>query len=365
MKILFNDFKRHYKAEKKKIDSAVQRVLGSGYFILGKEVLHFEKKFASYLGTTHAIGVANGLEALQISLMALAIGEGDEVITTADSAVATALAIRLVGATPVFVDIDDFYHIDARKIEEKITKKTKAIIPVHLYGQSADMDTIGALANKYHLHIVEDCAQAHGARYKEKHVGTFGIAGCFSFYPTKNLGAYGDAGAIVTGDTEFAEKCRIIRNYGQKNRYEHPVIGINSRLDELQAGIVSAGLFVLKKNNARRNSIAQLYREALSSIKKIKLPLLRDTAYHVYHLFVIETETRDGLMEFLRKKNIATLIHYPIPIHKQACFPEHNSLSLPILEEKVKKILSLPIHPYLFDSEVKYITDSIKEYYEI
>lgn len=363
--ILFNDFKRQYKKRAKKIDSAIKRVLKSGHFILGKELKKFECDFASYIGTKHAIGVANGMEALQISLMALDIKEGDEVITTSHSAVATALSIESVGAKPVFVDIDPFYHIDADKIEEKINTKTKAIIPVHLYGQMAEIGKISELASKYKINIIEDCAQSHGASYNNKKAGSFGRLGCFSFYPTKNLGAFGDGGAITTNDDSLAEKCKMIRNYGQRNRYEHEIYGLNSRLDELQAAILSTELKELDGNNKRRKDISELYIKELSSIKEIKLPQTREVAKHVYHLFVIESDRRTELQMFLDKNGIASLIHYPIPIHKQKCFADYNSLKLTVTEEKAQKILSLPIHPYLNDKEVLFICRKIKAFYGI
>src|SRR3989304_5375911 len=237
MKILFNDFKKQYFAHKEEIDSSIKQVLDSGFFILGDKVKKFEEEFAYYIGNRYAVGVGNGLEAIQIALMALGINSGDEIITTSNSAVATALAIKAVGAIPVFVDIDEYFHINAEEIEKKITNKTKAILPVHLYGQSVDLEKIKSLAEKYNLFVVEDCAQSHGALYKGKKVGSWGDLGCFSFYPTKNLGAFGDAGAIVTDSFELAEKGRMIRNYGQKNRYEHDMYGLNSRLDELQVTI--------------------------------------------------------------------------------------------------------------------------------
>ena len=363
MKVAFNDFKKQYAAHKSEYDAAISRVLESGWYILGAEDEAFEKKFAEYTGAAYAIGVGNGLEALQIILLALGIGPGDEVLTTSHSAVASTLAIRAVGATPVFVDIDTYYHLDASKVEAAVTPKTKAILPVHLYGQSADMESITAIAHKYSLFVVEDCAQAHGARQQGKHVGTFGTAGAFSFYPTKNLGAFGDGGAIITGDASLAEKCRMIRNYGQKNRYEHLVFGINSRLDELQAAILSVQLTHLDQSNARRTKIARLYSDNLSGIKQVTLPELRAGNTHAYHLFVIRAERRDDLKAHLESHGIAALIHYPIPIHEQQCFPEYNSLHLPILERAVKEILSLPIHPYLTDEEVLFVVEKIKQFY--
>lgn len=363
MEIPFNDLKKNYTQKKAKIDSAIKSVLESGYYILGNKVKKFEEEFAAYIGTKHAIGVANGLEALQISLLAINIGKDDEVITTPHSAVATTLAIIAVGAKPIFVDIDEYFHMDEDKIEEKITNKTKAIIPVHLFGQAVEIDTIMKIAQKHGLSVIEDAAQAHGAKFKSKKVGTFGDTGCFSFYPTKNLGAFGDAGMIVTNSEELAEKCKMIRNYGQKNRYEHEVYGINSRLSELQASILSVELPELDKNNKKRQRVADQYTKELTDVKQIVLPKKRVGANSVFHLFVIETNRRDELQKYLKENGIATLIHYPIPIHKQKCLKDYNNVVLPVAEEKSKKILSLPIHPYLTEKEVTYVCKHIKQFF--
>jgi len=365
MVIPFNNFNKEYHAHKKEILPAISKVLESGYFILGKEVEDFEKAFAKYLETKHVIGVANGMEAIQIALMAIGVKRGDEVITTSLSACATALAIKIIGAKPIFVDIDQYYHIDPKEIERKITKKTKAIIPVHIYGQAANMSKIMAIAKKHNLQVIEDCAQAHGAKFKNKKVGSFGIAGCFSFYPTKNLGTYGDGGAIATSNVELANRMRMMRNYGQENRYEHPVIGINSRLDAIHATILSTKLKKLDINNKKRASLAKLYRKELQSVKQIKLPIERKGVAHVYHLFVVEAKKREELQRYLGKKGVATLIHYPIPIHKQRSFREFNSLHLPRLEERTKKILSLPCHPYLSLNEARFISKQIRQFYSL
>ncbi len=363
MKILFNDLKKQYEMQRADIDPAIQSVVSSGYLVLGPKVKEFESSFAAYIGTKYGVGVANGLDALLISLKALEIGSGDEVITTSLSAVATTLAIVNAGATPIFVDIDEYGHVDPAEIERKITKKTKAIIPVHLYGQSVDIESIILIAKKNNLHLIEDCAQAHGAAFKDKKVGTFGISGCFSFYPTKNLGAYGDAGMIVTNDAAFAEKCSMIRNYGQKNRYEHEVAGINSRLDELQASILNAKLKYLDKENQRRGEIAKLYRQHLGNLPGLTIIPERPDCKNVNHLFVIQTDKREELQAHLAKKDIPALIHYPIPIHKQKCFLEWNNLELPNTEKFVSRILSLPIHPYLTDEEVLYACEGVKSFY--
>ncbi len=365
MEIKFNDFKKQYSFHKKEFNIAIKDVLDSGWYILGNKVSNFEKSFAEYIGCNYCIGVANGMEAIQIALLALNIGPGDEVITTSHTAVATVLAIKLSGAQPVFVDIDEYFCIDAKKIEEKINKKTKAIVPVHLYGQSVDIGKILNICKKYKIHLIEDCAQAHGATYKNKKVGSFGIINCFSFYPTKNLGAFGDGGAIITDDKKLYEKIIMLRNYGQKNRYEHEVVGLNSRLDEIQASILSIQLKYLENNNKKRRKIANIYYKNFKDIKEINLPKIRKNCLPVFHLFVIKAKDRDGLSAYLKTKGIPTLIHYPIPVHKQKCFKEFNDIELPVLEDSVKSILSLPIHPFLQKKEIEYVCKNIKNYYQL
>jgi len=364
MDIKFNDFHKQYKSHQKEFDRAIQGVLDSGWYILGNRVAAFEKKFARYIGTRYAVGVANGMEALQIALLALNIGPGDEVITTSHTAAATALAIVAVGAKPVFVDIDEYFHIDAAKIEAKINQRTQAVIPVHLYGQSVNLDKIAAICRKHKLHLIEDCAQAHGAVYQGQKVGSFGVINCFSFYPTKNLGAFGDGGAITTDNKALYEKMTQLRNYGQKNRYEHVRYGLNSRLDEIQAAILSVQLKYLDRNNRIRRKLAAAYARQLRTVPEIKLPELREDCWPVFHLFVIEAENRNGLAAYLQSRGIATLIHYPIPVHRQACFRKYGRARLPILENKVKVILSLPIHPFLTEAEIRRVGAAIKSFYK-
>lgn len=359
-----NDFTKEYLSNKENIDAAIQKVLLSGWHILGKRVDTFEKEFANYSDSKYCIGVANGLEAIQIALMALNIGKGDEVITVSNSAVATALAISNVGATVVFADIDAYYHMDIKDAEKKITSRTKAIIPVHLFGQSADMKGIVELAQKYNLKLIEDACQAHGASFDGKKVGSFGDFGCFSFYPTKNLGAYGDGGAITTNSEELYKKCKMLRNYGQTDRYKHVFKGLNSRLDELQAAILSEKLKRLESSNSRRREIAALYTKELKGVGDITVPHIRPKGIPACHLYVIKTNNRDGLMNYLKEKNIQSLVHYPIPIHKQECYGEYNDLTLPRTEECAQTILSLPIHPLLSNEEVLTVTRTIKEFYE-
>lgn len=361
--ILMNDFKKEYTDIKSELDSAIEKTLESGWYILGSEVEAFEKKYAEYQGVKYCIGVANGLDALQISLMALGIGTGDEVITVSNTAVATVLAITNAGATPVFTDVDENYLMDVSKVEALITEKTKAIIPVHLFGQMADMMKLKKIAKKHNVKIVEDACQAHGAKQYAVRSGSIGDTGCFSFYPTKNLGAFGDGGAIVTNDEKLYEKCKMIRNYGQKNRYYHEIKGINSRLDEIQAAVLSVKLNHLEDNVSKRNTIAKKYAELLADVKEIVLPKTFEGNYHAFHLYVIQAERRDELLAYLQKNGIQALIHYPVPVHQQECYKEFNNISLPHTEELSQKILSLPIHPFLTDEEVKTVTEKIIEFY--
>lgn len=362
--ILMNDFKKEYKALEKDIKHALGDVLDSGWYILGPRVEAFEKEFAVYNGAKYCIGVASGLEALQIALMAVGTKHGDEVLTVSNSAVATTLAITNLGAVPVFIDIDEYYHMDVTKIEEKITQSTKAIIPVHLFGQTANMKKIVRIAKKHNLKVIEDACQAHGASLDGLMAGTFGDAGAFSFYPTKNLGGYGDGGAIITNSKKIYEKSKMLRNYGQKNRYYHEIRGLNSRLDELQAAILSAKLPMLNSFIVKRNKIADIYYSQLESVKQINLPKVRKNALHSFHLYVIHTERRDALMSYLKDNHIQTLIHYPVPIHKQECFREYNRIKVEKTEKIAGKILSLPVHPYLSEREVLRICKLIKKFYE-
>lgn len=359
-----NDFKKEYQAIKPEIDSAIGTMLESGWYILGDFSKTFEKNFANYIGSKYAIGVANGLEALQISLMALGIGAGDEVITVSNSAVATALAITNTGAVPVFVDVDDYFHMDLEKLEAAITPKTKAIIPVHLFGQLVDITGVMEIAKKHNLQVVEDACQAHGASLNGKKAGSFGVMGCFSFYPTKNLGGYGDGGAITTDSEELYEQCMMLRNYGQKTRYIHLMKGMNSRLDEIQAAILNVKLPKLDGFIANRNKVASLYLELLKDVQQITLPKVREGHTHAFHLFAILAENRDGLMKFLNENGVQSLVHYPIPIHKQKCYEEYDSQKLERTEMLAEQLLSIPIHPFMDESEATHVADKIKEFYK-
>lgn len=357
--IPFIDLKKEYTEIKWEINEAIQQVIEKGTFILGEETEKFEREFSSYIGVKHGVGVNSGSDALFLTLKALGISTGDEVITVSHTFIATADAITRNGATPVFVDINpETYCIDAEKIEEKITKRTKAILPVHIYGHPAEMDTIREIAQAHDLHVVEDACQAHGAEYGGKKVGSLSDAGCFSFYPIKNLGAYGDGGIIVTNNEELAAKLRMLRNYGQRQKYHHELIGINSRLDEIQAAILRVKLKHLNEWNSKRRENAKSYNELLSEAKIIT-PAEKN-AKHAYHLYVIRCKERDALKQYLLKNEIQTLIHYPTPVHKQKAYKDlSSSYRLPITEEICKEILSLPMFPQLTKKEIESVAKAI------
>lgn len=361
-----NNFVRRYQANKKAIDRAVGGVLRSGWFVMGPELAKFEHSFAKYLGVKHVVGVHSGTDALYLALRALGVGAKDEVITVAHTATPTASAIRLTGATPVFVDIDEqTYNIDPALIERAITKRTKVILPVHLYGYPAEMDAIMRIAKKYRIFVLEDCAQATGATYKGKKVGTFGHINAFSFYPTKNLGTFGDGGAVATNDAKLAERVRWIRQYGETERYKNKVEGINSRLEELQASLLNWGLPKLGGWNKKRAHIAARYGKALAGLPLV-LPRVGDKKnIHAWHLFVVRTKKRDALKKYLAKKGIATSIHYPIPIHLQEAyrFLGYKRGDLPVTERIVDVILSLPISPELTTGEQHTIIGDITGFF--
>ena len=324
-KIPFGDLSRQYKKHAEEFDKILKSSLNKGIFILGENVLKFEQEFASYCGCSYGIGVGSGTEALHLALLACGIQKGDEVITVANTAVPTISAIRSAKAIPVFADIEkDSYNIDAEKIEEKITEKTRAILPVHLYGNPCEMDRILNIAKKYDLKVIEDCAQAHGAEYKGRKVGSFGDSGCFSFYPSKNLGAFGDGGMVVTNKAKIAESLKLLRNYGQQNRYVSIIEGFNSRLDEIQAALLRFKLNKLDEWNSMRKLIAQKYSEGLKETGII-FPTEASGGNHVFHLYVIRTEQRDRLMEYLGSQGVQTLIHYPVPIH---LMPAYRALKI-------------------------------------
>ena len=343
---------------------AFERVYKRSWYILGKEVQNFEENFAKYCGVKYCIGVGNGLDALMLSLKALGIGVNDEVIVPANTFIATALAVTYVGATPVLVDANiDTFNIDTAKIEDKITDKTKAIIPVHLYGQPCDMDGIISIANRYNLYIVEDCAQAHGAKYKGKRVGSFGNIAGFSFYPGKNLGALGDAGAVVSNDAELTEKVRTLGNYGADYKYHHIYQGNNSRLDELQAAFLTEKLNILEKVNNNRRSIAQRFLSEINN-SKIILPKVIDECEHVWHVFAIRCQCRDELEKYLNEHGIGTNKHYPIPVHLQKCYEglDYEVGDFSIAEEIGRTQLSLPLYYGMSEYEINYLLDTVNKF---
>jgi dTDP-4-amino-4,6-dideoxygalactose transaminase len=357
--IPFIDLKKIYYDLKAEFDIAIQRVMNSGWYILGEELKAFEDEFAEYCNIKYCIGAGNGLDALHLILLSMDIGAGDEVIVPSNTFIATWLAVSYAGAIPVPVEPDEeTYNIDSNKIEAAITEKTKAIMPVHLYGQPANMDPILEIANRYGLKVIEDAAQAHGARYKGKRVGSLGNAAGFSFYPGKNLGAFGDGGAVTTNDPIIAERIRRLRNYGSHVKYSHPVKGFNSRLDELQAALLRVKSQHLEEWNTRRLELVDYYRQCLTGTN-VLLPATRKGFESVFHLFVIRTKNREMLQMKLKEAGIETLIHYPIPPHKQGAYAEMNGLSLPISERLSREVLSLPMGPHLSTSEVEQVARHI------
>ena len=362
MKVPFVDLKGPYLAQQPALDQAYKTVMERAWFILGQELATFEKEFAHYCGVQHCIGVGSGTEALHLALKACGIGQGDEVITVSHTFIATALAISWTGATPVFVDIDPCtYNIDANKVAEAITPQTKAILPVHLYGQMADMDALMSLAHQFGLYVIEDAAQAHGATYKGKPAGSIGHLGCFSFYPTKNLGAYGDGGAVTTNDGTLDEALRKLRNYGETQKYHHETIGYNSRLDELQAAILRVKLEPLDAGNERRRAAAAYYLDALD--ERFIKPHTGAERDHIYHLFAIQAEQRDELQKHLTAHEIQTQIHYPRPIHLQTAFrelPQRHDLS--VTERVAQQILSLPMFPTITPEQLALVVESVNSY---
>lgn len=365
MKIDFVDLKRQNKLYKKELMQIIEGVVDSAVFVMGEPLDRFEKEFAAFCNKRYAIGLNSGTDALMLALLAYGVKPGDEVITVPNSYFSTAMVISNIGAVPVFVDIDpSSYNIDVTKIEEKITEKTRAIIPVHLYGQAADMETIAAIAKKHNLAVIEDCCQAHGAKYKNKIV-PYTETGAFSFYPGKNLGCFGDGGALVTNNKDLQKKIMLLRNDGALKKYEHKIFGYKSRLDTLQAAILSFKLKHLDGFNAERKRVAKIYRNKLADIKDIILPKEMEYGSHAYHIFAIQTKERDKLKEYLEKNSISTVIHYPKPIHLQDPYKVQgfSQGDFPIAEEFSTNILSLPIFPELTDEQIQYISSKIREFY--
>lgn len=365
MQVKFGELQREYIDLRLELDVAVQRVLASGWFILGSELDKFEGALAAYIGVGHCVGCASGTEAIALALMAVDVGSNHEVITVAHTAVPTISAISMAGARPVFVDIrPDTCLMDVSQVETAITPSTRAILPVHLYGQCVDMDSLLAVAARHGIPVIEDCAQASGATYCGRKSGSMGEMAAFSFYPSKNLGCYGDGGAVLTNDLMLAEKVKMLRNYGQRRRYHHEVIGINSRLDELQAAILSAKLPHLDEWNQRRRQIAEQYTAGLAGLP-VQVPVQASKGVHVYHLYVIQVADRNRLQAFLEDRGIQTLIHYPIPAHLQPAYAYlgYTTGALPVTERVAGAILSLPIYPQLSDDEVCQVIESIRAYY--
>ncbi|MDQ6990710.1 MAG: DegT/DnrJ/EryC1/StrS family aminotransferase [Mariprofundaceae bacterium] len=364
MKIPFLDLKAPYLELKPELDEAYARVMSSGWYINGSEVSSFEGEFSTYCESKHCVGVANGLDAIHLILKAYGIGEGDEVIVPSHTFIATWLAVSHVGATPVPVEsCEQTYNIRPDLIESAITDKTKAIIAVHLYGQPADIGLINNVAKKHGLKVIEDAAQAHGARYKGRRVGSLADAAAFSFYPGKNLGAFGDGGAITTNDQALAVRVRMLGNYGSKVKYKHEVMGVNSRLDELQAALLREKLKVLDEWNGRRKRVAFMYLESLwGGNNDLVLPHWISDAEHVWHLFVLRHPKRDQVCQYMREHGVETLIHYPHPCHKTAAYEnDFRGYTLPVSEMLADQVFSIPIGPHLLDVEIEKVCDVLKK----
>lgn len=362
MKIPMVDLKAQYHSIEGEIDAKIKEIIHGAHFVLGNNVAEFEKEVARYHNVKHTIGVASGTDALHLAILACGIGKGDEVITTPFTFIATAEAITYTGARPVFVDIDEkTFNIDINKIEKAITKKTKAILPVHLFGLPADMDYIMNLAKEYKLRIIEDCAQSFGAGYKGKKTGAIGDSGCFSFYPSKNLGCYGDGGMVVTNDDAIAKKVRLLRNHGQNERYYHSIIGYASRLDEIQSGILRIKLKRIDEYNNMRRTNAGLYTERLK-IKGITAPSQPDGCYHVFHQYSIRTSMRDMIHKRLSESGIASAIYYPVPLHLQESYKGlgYKKGDFPVSEAVASDIISLPMYPELTVEQIDEVCKIIK-----
>ena len=360
--VRFNDLALRDDDLSRDIDEAIRRVIASSWYVLGPEVEAFEEEFRRVSGTRHGIGVASGTDAISLSLLALGVGPGDEVITSPLTAAFTALAISRLGARPVFADVEnDTLTLSPESVVDRISSRTKAIVPVHLYGNACDMDALLKLAEQHGLHVVEDACQAHGARYRGKPVGSLGQAGAFSFYPTKNLGALGDGGFIATNDAKLAAHLKRLRNGGQVSRYVHETIGFNSRLDELQAAVLRAKLPHLQRGNERRREIATRYVEALEG-SELAPVAVQEGAVSARHLFVVKTPSRDSLEKYLGSRGIQTLVHYPVPVHVQPAYRglEQGEGSCPVAEAAAKSIVSLPLYPAMTVDDVDYVIDLLR-----
>lgn len=340
-----NRMDRGFEKYQEEFEAKALEVLRSGWYILGKEVSSFEEEFAAYVGSKHCVGVANGLDALWMAFRVLGIGLGDEVLVQGNTYIASVMGITMNGATPVFIEPDEYYQIDVTKLEEHITDKTKAILVVHLYGHNTKMDDVVTLCRKYNLRLVEDCAQSHGSMYKGQMSGTFGDIGCFSFYPSKNLGAFGDAGAITTNDPQIAQDFRVLRNYGSEKRYYNKIVGTNSRLDELQAGLLRVRLQYMDELTRERQALAAHYTAEIHNDKLI-LPMERPNTVNVWHQYVIRCKERDALIAHLESQGVGSIIHYPIPPHLAEAYQYlgHEKGSYPITEQYANEVLSIPMY---------------------
>lgn len=363
MKIMANRMDRGFFRYQKEFEDKALEVLRSGWYVLGNEVKSFEEEFAAYTGGGYCVGLASGLDALWIAFRVLGIGPGDEVIVQGNTYIASVMGITINGATPVFVEPDEYYNMDTAKIEEKITDRTKAILVVHLYGQASKMDTVVELAKKYNLKLVEDCAQSHGACFHGQMTGTFGDAGCFSFYPSKNIGAFGDGGAVVVKDEKLAEDFRIFRNYGSEKRYYNKLVGANSRLDELQAGLLRIRLSHVAEYEEERQQIAKRYLDEVKN-PKLKLPGVREGATAVWHQFVIRTSHREELISYLNEREIGTIIHYPIPPHLSEAYADlgYQRGAFPVTERYADEVLSLPMYNGMTEEEQTYVIDALNSF---
>lgn len=367
MSVPFFDITRQNQALEKEISSAIDRVVSSGRYILGENVAHLEQEVAAYCGTKFAVGVASGTDALHLALRACGIKAGDEVITSPFTFVATAEAIAYCGATPVFVDIEPkTFNISAAGIVKKVTLKTKAILPVHLYGQACEMDKIMQLAKKHNLKVIEDCAQAFGAEYQGQKVGSFGDAGCFSFFPTKNLGCFGDGGMITTNDDKIAEEVRVLRGHGSRKTYHYDLIGYNSRLDELQAAILRGKLPHLESYIKARRRNANIYHKHLKNVADVALPFELKDARHTFNQFTLRVKVRDELLEFLKTKGIGSMVYYPLSLHLQKAFKDlkYKKGGFPLSEAAQDEVLSLPIFPELSEEQIAEVCFAIQNYFK-
>jgi len=366
MLVPFVDLKIQYKTIAAEVNEAIGRVVDNADFILGRDVELFEREFADFCDAKYAVGLDSGTSALELALRAYGIGGGDEVITVSHTFIATVSAISYTGAAPVLVDVDrDTYNIDATQIEAAITPRTKAIVAVHLYGQPADLNPILAIARKHNLVVIEDACQAHGARYWSRRVGALADAGCFSFYPGKNLGAYGDAGMVVTNDPAIVEKVRLLRNYGQPEKYQHLTMGYNRRLDSLQAAVLRAKLPHLEEWNESRRRAGRLYDQLLKDVDEIKTPYASEESAHVYHLYVIQSPQRDRLMSYLKDQGVSTGVHYPTPVHLQPCYAllGMSAGSLPETEAIASRVVSLPMFAEITTEQIEYVCARIKKFF--